>query len=87
MGGPCTAWVTVEDLQSLDGAQGIDADTLQTAIDVASGSLWRRSARQYTGVCHDVVRPLRRMYAVDGGSGGWGTLASGSFFWRDGGDV
>lgn len=80
MGGPCTPWVTLDEVQGTPGAQDIDADVLQTALEVASGSLWRRSGRQYSGVCSDTVRPLRRMYALDGGLGGWAPL----WGWRDG---
>jgi hypothetical protein len=76
VGGPCTAWVTVGELQTLPGATDIDAGVLADAIDVAGELLYRLSARQFPGVCNDVVRPLRREYSTDGTLGRW--------WWRDG---
>lgn len=65
MGGPCTPWVTVAETQTVPGADRLSADLLQEGIDVASGSLYRRSGRQFSGVCTDVVRPLKRLYVTE----------------------
>lgn len=65
MGGPCTPWVTLAEVQLVPDAAGLDDDLLTEMIDVASELLYKLSGRQYAGECSDVVRPLQRWYSND----------------------
>lgn len=85
MGGPCTPWVTLAETQAVADADGLDEDLLGEMIVVASEILYKLSARQFAGECTDVVRPLQRWYATEGGFGAawsnwrawWGVHACG----------
>lgn len=76
MSGPCTAWVTLGEVQAQPGAENLSDLALLEAIDVASELLYRFSGRQFAGECSDVVLPLKRFYNVGGG------FPSAWWYWR-----
>jgi len=77
MGGPCSDWVTLGEVQAdpravTQAGDPLDPALLARMISAASEILWALSGRQFAGVCSDVVRPLRRYYNVSGDVWGWG---------------
>lgn len=85
MGGPCSDWVTLGSVQAdpratLSNGDPIPEALLIEGISVASEVLWSLSAQQFSGVCSDTVRPVRRYYDADDlGLWWWGV-----YRWRGG---
>ena len=90
MSGPCTEWVDLADIKTdpratLANGDPIPDDKLQAGLDVAHSVLYRLTARQFAGVCTDMVRPCARFYRIGGYSGppswwnwhrSWGTYTT-----------
>lgn len=57
----CTAWCTPQDVVRCGPCSGtaFDTDVLEEAVQIASDILFALSGRQFSGVCPDVVRPIR----------------------------
>lgn len=69
LAGPCTEWLTLGDLQSDERAKRSDGSALpelamRDGIAVACKVLWALTARQFSGVCEDMVRPCARFYRI-----------------------
>jgi hypothetical protein len=71
MAGPCSPWVTSAEVLATPSAEGLDAGLVDEMILVAGEVLYSLSGQQYAGVCSDVVRPLQRWFALDGGQFGF----------------
>lgn len=81
-GGPCTLWVTGEEVFEAWGAAELPSPPAPEDLDVyalmASEVLFEASARQFNGECEALVRPCRLGCGCWGDD--WGILNS-SWFW------
>lgn len=69
--GPCTAWITADQVAACCGADvGSDTSVYEDAALAASSLLFELSGRQWNGVCEQTVRPC------DASCGCWGELLS-----------
>ena len=96
--GPCTDWVTAEDVAAVcgsAGSAGSDAIVYQTAATEASQILFALSGRLFNGGCEQTVRPCKDTcgcwgvggLAFDSGLGigfdwSWG-YGAGGWYWRN----
>jgi hypothetical protein len=71
--GPCTEWVTAEDVAECCGADSSDATAYETFATTAAMVLWELSGRVFSGECFQTVRPCRQQ--------------CGCWAWGDGGDL
>lgn len=83
MGGPATAWATLEEAQQCHDCSQADVTVLGTMLTVASELLYRMSGRQFAGIVADTVRPCRRLPGVAPTAGwrwqiGWGNCGCGT---------
>lgn len=64
----CNAWCTPADVVRCGPCSGtaFDTDVLEEAVQIASDIMFALSGRQFSGVCPDVIRPVR-----DDASGWW----------------
>lgn len=58
-GGPCQPWITAADV---DCSDGVEDEKIILAAQAASDILFALSARQFTGLCTNVVRPCLSPY-------------------------
>lgn len=55
--GPCTAWITEEEVAECHAEIGTDLTPLESPVSSASQLLFERSGRLFSGLCEKTVRP------------------------------